>query len=204
MNNSWKHSSANISVLPAMKFATSRILDTVHRLSTNKHFKIGLAIVLPSLAFLLSTISITGKLTQAWRRATGQTLPEENIVLPEIADQDTNDKSPKLPEKSYGQLLSEKRSASPEHNEHGIESNNIVYNNDGGRSSSLESPKKSYSADAASVKPLPLLTPDNASVNSASSSEHSRKRKFRLGKNIKKRWQNRPLGHGSSESPLSP
>ncbi|GAB7330316.1 hypothetical protein MBLNU13_g01955t1 [Cladosporium sp. NU13] len=182
-----------------MELATSRIVDISHWLSTNKHVRIGLAIALPSVVLLLSTTPITDKLAQAWRRATGHASPAKKTARPERSEHETNDKPPELPEKSYGQLPSRKRATRPERNEHAMNNDNILFNNVG-----PQSPKKSYAAAAASAQPLSPHTPDNASINSASSSEHSRKHKFRLGENIKKRWQNRPFGHGSSESPLSP
>jgi len=199
MNNFWNRPFAATPVQPAMELAKSRIVDISHWLSINKHVKIGLAIALPSVVLLISTTPITDKLAQAWRRATGTPSAKKETAHPERAEYDTNDKPPQLPEKSYGQLPSRKRATRPERSEHGMNNDNILFNNVG-----PESPKKSYAAAAASVQPSPPLTPDSASVNLESSSEHSRKHKFRLGENIKKRWQNRPFGHGSSESPLSP
>lgn len=199
MNTFWNRPSNTAPVQPAMELATSRIIDISHWLSTNKFVKIGLAIALPSVVLLLSATPITDKIAQAWKRATGHNPSEKETARPERAEHDTNGKPPQLPEKSYGQLPSRKRATRPERSEHGMSNNNILFNN-----VAPESPKKSYAAAAASVQPLPPLTPDSVSINSESSSEHSRKHKFRLGENIKKRWQNRPFGHGSSESPLSP
>lgn len=199
MNTFWNRPSAATPLQPTMELVTSRVVDISHWLSTNKHVKIGLAIAVPSVLILLSTTAITDKLAQAWRRATGHTSPEKENARPERTDHDTNDKPPQLPEKSYGQLPSRKRATRPERSEHGMNNDNILFNN-----VAPESPKKSYAAAAASAQPMSSLTPDNASINSESSSEHSRKHKFRLGENIKKRWQNRPFSHGSSESPLSP
>lgn len=198
-NTFWNRPSTATPVQPAMELATPRIVDISHWLSSNKHVKIGLAVALPSVILLLSTTPITDKLAQAWRRAIGKTSPTEDTAHSERVEPDTNDKPPELPKKSYGQLPPRKRAARPEHNEQGMSKDNILFNNVG-----PESPKKSYAAAAASAQPLPPLTPDSASINSESSSEQSRKHKFRLGENIKKRWQNRPFGHGSSESPLSP
>lgn len=241
----WNRPFVSTTIQPVMKIATSRIHDISHWLSTNnKHVKIGLAIILPSVALLLTATPITNKLAQAWRRATRRPSPEKKAIRPETVEQSKNDKPPKLPKKSYGQLspgkrvarpersehgtndkspelpkkpseqlLSKKRGAHPERSEHVNKIDNTVYNNENNGSSSTgspSSPKKSYAAAAAAptatpiVEPLSPFTPDTASINSESSSEHSQKRKFRLGQNIKKRWQNRPFGHGSSESPLSP
>lgn len=199
MNTFWNRLSAATPVKPAIELATSGIVDISHWLSSNRHVKIGLAIALPSVILLLSTTPITDKVAQAWRRATRRPSAKKEIARPERAEHDTNDKPPQLPEKSYGQLLSRKAATRQERSEHGMRNDNILFNN-----VAPESPKKSYAAAAASVHSLPPLTPDSASINSESSSEHSRKHKFRLGENIKKRWQNRPFGHGSSESPLSP
>ena len=242
MNTFWSRSSATVPIQPAMELAISRMYGISHWLSTNnKHVKIGLAIVLPSVALLLTTTSITNKLTQAWRRATGRASPEKEAARPRSPEHSTNDEPPELPKKSYGQLSfgkkaarpehskhntndkspelpkkpseklsSRKRAARPEHSEHVINSDSIAYNNSASNISSPVSPTKSYAAAAAaptataSMEPFSPVTPDSASINSKSSSEHSQKRKFRLGQNIKKRWQNRPFGHGSSESPLSP
>lgn len=214
MNNLWNRPSATAPIQTVMELATSRIRGISHWLSTNnKHLKIGLAIVLPSVALLLTATPITNKLAQAWRRATGRLSPGEEVAHPESVEQSKNDKPPELPKKPSEQLLSRKGGAHPERSEHVINNDNIVYNNKNNGSSSTgspSSPKKSYAAAAAAstatpiVEPLSPFTPDTASINSESSSEHSQKRKFRLGQNIKKRWQNRPFGHGSSESPLSP
>lgn len=198
-NTFWNRPSAATPLQPTMELVTSRVVDISHWLSTSKHVKIGLAIAIPSVLILLSTTPITDKLAQAWRRATGHTSPGKENARPERADHDTSDKPPQLPEKSYGQLPSRKRATRPERSEHGMNNDNILFNN-----VAPESSKKSYATAAASVQPIPSLTPDNASINSESSSEHSRKHKFRLGENIKRRWQNRPFSHGSSESPLSP
>ena len=199
MNTFWNRPSAATPVQPTMEIATSRIVDISHWLSANKHVKICLAIALPSVVLLLSTTPITDKLAQAWRRAIERTAPEKETTRPECAEHGTDDKPPELPKKSYGQLPSGKRANRSERSERGMNKDNILFND-----VAPESPKKSYAAAAASAQPLSPHTPDNASINSASSSEHSRKHKFRLGENIKKRWQNRPFGHGSSESPLSP
>lgn len=151
------------------------------------------------------------KLPELPKKSYGQLSSGKMEARLERSEHGTNDKPPGLPKKPSEQLLSRKRGAHPERSEHVINNDNIVYNNtSGGNSRRPESPKKSYAAAAAtptataSVELLSPFTPDSASINSESSSEHSQKRKFRLGQNIKKRWQNRPFGHGSSESPLSP
>jgi hypothetical protein len=223
MDTFWNRPAATAPIQPAMELATSRMVGISHWLSTNKHVKIGLAIAVPGLVLILTTTPITTKLAQAWKRATRRSSPEESTARPKRAERGTNDKPPKLPEKSYGHLSSGKRANRPDRVEPGVNNkSNILFNNNNNNNntnntnintnSRPNSPKKSYAAAAAAtpatpiVEPFSPLTPDSASINSESSSEHSRKEKFRFGKNIKKRWQNRPFGHGhgSSESPLSP
>lgn len=213
MDTFWNRPSATAPVQPAMEIATSRMLVISHWLSTNKHVKIGLAIAVPGLVLILTTTPITTKLAQAWKRATEQKSPKKDFTRPERAERDTNDKPPKLPKKSYGQLPSERKTTRPERSEPVVNKNNNILFNNKNSVSRPESPKKSYAAAAAATtpatptgEPFSPLTPDSASINSESSFEHSRKEKFKFGKNMKKRWQNRPFGHGhgSSESPLSP
>jgi len=148
------------------------------------------------------------------KKSYGQLPSGKRAARPERSERGTNDKRPEIPEKSHGQLLSGKRATRSERSEHGMNSDNIFYKNNNSSINSPASPKKSYAAAAAAtpatpnVEPFSPVTPDSASIASESSSEHSQKHKFRLGKNIKKRWQNRPFGHGHghgpSESPLSP
>jgi hypothetical protein len=197
---------ANTPVQPAMELATSRVLGVSHWISANRNVKIGLAIAVPSLILLLSTTPVADGLTKTWRRVTGQTKVEK--TRPERGESRTYDKPPELPKKSYGHLPSGKKTARQERSEQGMSSNNnnkTIINDITNRP---QSPKKSYAAAVSAVpacyEPVIPLTPDDASFNSDASSEHSHKQKFRLGQNIKKRWQNRPFGHSSSENVMSP
>lgn len=193
--------STNASTQHTMEIASSRILNASHWLSANRNVTIGLAIGLPSLVLLLSTTPVTSGLAQTWRRVTGRTSSKIEATRPERGETRSYDKPPELPKKSYGQLSSEKRAIRPDHSEPRAKTNNYKNN-------SPQSPKKSYAAAAAatpaSIEPVLPLTPDDASITSDASSEHSHKQKFRLGQNIKKRWQNRPFGHGSTEPSVSP
>jgi hypothetical protein len=145
------------------------------------------------------------------KKSYGQLPSGKRVTRPERSERGTNDERPEMPEKSHGQPSFGKRATRSERSEHGMKNDNIVYKNNSSGNIPA-SPKKSYAAAAAatpatpSAEPFSPLTPDSASIASESSSEQSQKHKFRLGKNIKKRWQNRPFGHGhgSSESPLSP
>jgi hypothetical protein len=151
------------------------------------------------------------------KKSYGQLSSGKRPARPERSQRDTNDTPPELSKNSYESIMSRKRPTRTERIAPDMNNkNNILFNNNTNTkpntNSRLESPKKSYAAAAAAtpttpnVEPFSPLTPDSASINSESSSEHSRKEKFRFGKNIKKRWQNIPFGHGhgSSESPLSP
>ena len=155
------------------------------------------------------------------KKSYGQLSSGKRVARPERAERDTNDKVPELLKNSHESIMSRKRPTRSERSERSMNNDNILFNNHNNNSGPT-SPKKSYAAapaapaapatpatpGTASVEPFSPFTPDSASINSESSSEHSQKRKFRLGQNIKKRWQNRPFGHGhgygSSESPLSP
>jgi hypothetical protein len=150
------------------------------------------------------------------KKSYGQLSSGKRAARSERSERDTNDTPPELSKNSHESIMSRKRPIRTERIEPGVNNkNNILFHNPNTNTnthSRPESPKKSYAAAAAAapatptVEPFSPLTPDSASVNSESSSEHSRKEKFRFGKNIKKRWQNSPFGHGhgSSESPLSP
>jgi hypothetical protein len=151
------------------------------------------------------------------KKSYGQLSSGKRAARSERSERDTKDKLPELSNYSNEKIMSRKRPTRTERIEPGVNNkNNILFNNNtkakANTNSRPESPKKSYAAAAAatpatpSVEPFSPLTPDSASINSESSSEHSRKEKFQFGKNIKKRWQNSPFGHGhgSSESPLSP
>jgi hypothetical protein len=148
------------------------------------------------------------------KKSYGQLSSGKRAARSERSERDTNNTPPELSKNSHESIMSRKRPTRTQRIEPGVnDKNNILFsNNNTNTNSRPESPKKSYAAAAAAtpatpiVEPFSPLTPDRASVNSESSSEHSRKEKFRFGKNIKKRWQNSPFGHGhgSSESPLSP
>lgn len=173
-------SSANAPIKPTMKLAVTRFSKISNWwVSINRNAKVGLAIAIPGLVLLLFTTPFTQKLAEAWKRA------QAKLGLKKGSSRSKSSGGPPKPPK--------KETHRPDYFKHNTDS--ILP----GIS------RKSY-ADAASagVEPISPLTPDNASISSEGSSEHSHKQKFKLGKNIKKRWQNRPFGHGSSESPLSP
>jgi hypothetical protein len=151
------------------------------------------------------------------KKSYGQLSSGKRAARSERSERDTNDTPPELSKNSHESIMSRKRPTRTERIEPGVNNKkNILFNNNTNTKASTnsrpESPTKSYADAAAATPTTPIaepfspLTPDSASVNSESSSEHSRKEKFRFGKNIKKRWQNGPFGHGhgSSESPLSP
>lgn len=148
------------------------------------------------------------------KKSYGQLSSGKRAARSEHSERNTNDTPPELSKNSHESIMSRKRPTRTQRIEPGVnDKKSILFNNNNTNTNSRpESPKKSYAAAAAAtpatpiVEPFSPLTPDRASVNSESSSEHSRKEKFRFGKNIKKRWQNSPFGHGhgSSESPLSP
>lgn len=182
-----------IPIQPTMKLATSRFPDVSKWwVSVNRNARIGIAIAIPSLVLLLFTTPFTKKLAEAWKRATGkanlsqkkETPPRSKNVAP-----NTNERAPRPPpKKSYADATA----ASVKH-----ETTTVAQ----------RSPKKS-SADAAanleSVEPVSPPMPGNASFSSEGSGEHTQKQKFKLGKNIRKRWQNSPFGHNSSEGVVSP
>jgi hypothetical protein len=212
MDSFWNRSPTNTPIQPAMELATSRVLGVSHWMSTNRNVKIGLAVAVPSLILLISTTPVANGIVQTWKRVTGQTSKK---TRPERGESRVYDKAPELPKKSYGQLPSGKKTTRQERSEQGMSNNN---NNKTIISNIIQhppqSPKKSYAAAASAaparaepvtpLTPLTPLTPDDASFFSDASSEHSHKQKFRLGQNIKKRWQNRTFGHSSSENVLSP
>ena len=207
----WNRSPVNTPIQPVMELATTQVLGVSHWMSTNRNVKIGLAIALPSLVLLITTTPIANGLAQTWRRVTGKPSTKIEKTHPERGESRAYDKAPELPKKSYGQLPSGKKTTRQERSEQGMSNNsnktiisNITHH-------PPQSPKKSYAAAASAaptriepVTPVTPLTPDDASFNSDASSEHSHKQKFRLGQNIKKRWQNRPFGHNSSDNVMSP
>lgn len=200
----WDRPSTSIPIQPAMELATSRVIGASHWASNNRNVKIGLAIAIPSFLLLLATTPATRTLAQAWKRVTGQT-SKEKAACSERNDYRTNNGPPQVPKKSYAAAAAD----APRSKKRVTRQEELILPGRGEYSTSdhtPRSPEKSYASAAAapSWEPMSPLTPDDSSINSENSSEHTHKQKFKLGKNIKKRWQNRPFGHGSSESPLSP
>lgn len=191
--------SAPIPIQPAMKLATTSRFPDVGKwwVSINRNARIGIAIAIPSLVLLLFTTPFTRKLAEVWKRATGSQAkllqkketpppPRPSNVAPEKSD-----RAPRPPPKKY-YADATATAANVKH-----DTNNMPQ----------RSPKKSYADAAASldaVEPVSPLMSDNASFSSEGSGEHAQKQKFKFGKTIKKRWQNRPFGHGSADGVMSP
>lgn len=167
-----------------MKMATSQISNISHWLPRSQNARIGLAITVPAVAILLCTTPVTSTLFRAWKRIVGKAPSKETTsITPSQDDRESDGIPPKLPAKTY-KLSTAASIAAFEPQE------------------PPQLPSKAFepTASTATFEPVEPRTPDAVSISSDASSERAHKqRKLRLGKNIKKAWQNRRFGHAPEE-----
>lgn len=156
-----------------------------HWLLRSRNTKIGLAITLPAVAILLCTTQVTSILAPTWKCIIGKAPIEETMTTPSQDDHELDDIPPKLPTKAHKPSTATAAASFESQEPSRLPSKAFQPNN---------------AAAAAPFEPKEPRTPDNISISSDASSERAHKqRKLRLGKNIKKAWQNRPFGHAAEE-----